>query len=163
MQLPRTGIGSDVHAFAPEGSDRPMRLACLDWPGELGLEGHSDADVAAHAACDALFSAAGLGDLGTQYGTADPEWSGASGASMLTETARRLADAGWQIGNVAVQVIGVRPRIGRRRDEAEDAMSAALGAPVSLSATTTDGLGFTGRGEGVAAVATALVVRAPED
>ncbi|MPV37586.1 2-C-methyl-D-erythritol 2,4-cyclodiphosphate synthase [Georgenia subflava] len=161
MQLPRTGIGTDVHAFAPAGSGRPMRLACLDWPGEVGLAGHSDADVAAHAACDALFSAAGLGDLGSQFGTSDPEWAGASGAAMLTETARRVRADGWEIANVAVQVIGERPRIGRRRAEAESAMADALDAPVSLSATTTDGLGFTGRGEGVAAVASALLVRAP--
>ncbi len=162
MNLPRVGIGTDVHAFAPEGSDRPLRVACLDWPGERGLEGHSDADVVAHACCDALFSAAGIGDVGTHFGTSDPRWAGAPGAALLEEAARRVREAGFEIGNVAVQLVGNRPRLGARRAEAEAALSAACGAPVSLSATTTDGLGLTGRGEGVAAVATALVVATAE-
>jgi len=157
--LPRTGIGVDVHAYdADPAPDAVLHLAGLAWPGERPLAGHSDADVAAHAAADALLSAAGIGDLGQHFGTAEPQWAGAAGVALLGEAARRVRDAGFEIGNVAVQVIGNRPRLGPRRAEAEAALSGACGAPVSVTATTTDGLGLTGRGEGVAAIATALVV-----
>ena len=134
-----------------------MNVACLVFDDEVGPDGHSDGDVVAHAACDALLSAAGLGDLGSNYGTTDPQWSDAPGAAFLIETAARVRAAGFGIANVSVQLIGDRPRIGSRRAEAELVMSEAVGAPVSLSATTTDGLGMTGGGEGIAAIATALL------
>lgn len=156
--IPRVGLGTDVHGFGGEGT---LWLAGLEWPGEQALSGHSDGDAVAHAIVDALLAAAGLGDIGTHFGTDRPEFAGAHATAFLAHTVGLLAAAGWRVGNVAVQVQANRPRFAARRVEAERALSHALGgAPVSVSATTTDGLGFTGRTEGVAAFATALVMPA---
>ncbi len=153
----RVGIGTDAHAFSSDPS-RELHLAGLEWPGEVGVDGHSDGDVAAHAICDALLSAAQSGDLGSHFGTSRPEYAGASGSHLLQEVRAIVDAAGFVITNVSVQIVGNRPKIGPRRQEAIDALSHALGgAPVSVSATTTDGLGFTGEGKGLSAIATALI------
>ena len=156
----KVGIGVDAHAFAADKS-RKLSLAGLIWEDEIGLDGHSDGDVAAHAICDALLSAADLGDLGSNFGVADAKYAGATGATMLSESLAKIKSAGYKIENVSVQIVGNRPKIAPKRAEAISALSKALsGAKVSVSATSTDGLGFTGEGKGLSAIATALIVSA---
>ncbi|GGO68190.1 2-C-methyl-D-erythritol 2,4-cyclodiphosphate synthase [Nonomuraea cavernae] len=157
--LPRIGTGVDIHPFA---AGRPMRLAGLDWPDEpVGLAGEPDGDVVVHAACNALLTAADLGDLGAHFDTSTPEWEGAAPTVLLAETARLVSNAGFRIGNVSIQLIGEHPRLGPRRVEAQKVLTAALGAPVFLGAATPEGLGWIGRGDGLAAIANALIVEVP--
>lgn len=150
----RVGTGVDVHAY---DAASPLWLAGLEWPGEPGLSGHSDGDAVCHAIVDALLSAAGLGDIGSLVGVDEPGTQGAASTGFVTQALARLAEHGWRPVNVSAQIVGNRPRFSPRRDEAQERLTALVGAPVSLSATTTDRLGFTGRGEGVAVIATALI------
>lgn len=152
----RVGTGFDAHAF---DSAKPLHLAGLEWPGEAGLHGHSDGDAVIHAIVDALLGAAGLGDIGSRFGTSEPQYKDAPSKLFLEETLNLLTDAGWQVGNVSAQLIGEHPRFSARREDAQALLSSIVGAPVSVTATTTDGMGFTGRGEGVAVYATALIFR----
>lgn len=158
MNLPLIGTGTDVHAFDTDEST-PLWIAGLEWPGYVGLSGHSDGDVVAHAAADALFSATGTGDLGSNFGVDRPDMAGASGVRILSEAVEIIRRHGFEVGNIAVQLIGNKPKFSPRREEANRVLSEAAGAPVTVTATTTDGLGLTGRGEGVAAIATALVYK----
>ncbi|MEN9516181.1 MAG: hypothetical protein RLZZ159_47 [Actinomycetota bacterium] len=153
----QVGVGTDAHAFSSDAA-RQLWLAGIHWPDVVGVDGHSDGDVAAHAICDALFSATGLGDLGSNFGVSEPEYAGASGVTLLKESLQRVTKAGFKINNVAVQIVCNKPKIGTRRNEAIEVLSNALGgAPVSVTATSTDGLGFTGEGKGISAIATVLV------
>jgi len=160
-QQTRTGIGTDTHRFAADGR-KPLILAGIEWPDDVALEGHSDGDAVAHAVVDAMLSAAGLGDIGSNFGVDRPEYAGASGAVFIKGALELLAQNGWRVQNISVQVIGNRPKLSPKRAEAEAEMTRLVGAPVTIGATTTDGLGFLGHTEGVAAVASALIIGTPK-
>ncbi|MDE2591931.1 MAG: 2-C-methyl-D-erythritol 2,4-cyclodiphosphate synthase [Actinomycetales bacterium] len=155
----RIGIGTDTHRFT-EDESKPLYLGTVSWAGERGLDGHSDGDAVSHAIVDALLSAAGLGDIGSNFGVDRPEFAGANGEVFLRGALELIGESGWRVANVSVQIIGNRPKVAPHRERVEGVLSDLLRAPVSLSATTTDGLGFLGNSEGVAAVATALLIRA---
>jgi 2-C-methyl-D-erythritol 4-phosphate cytidylyltransferase/2-C-methyl-D-erythritol 2,4-cyclodiphosphate synthase len=154
----RSGIGTDTHRFTDDAS-KPLYLGTVEWAGETGLDGHSDGDALSHAIVDALLSAAGLGDIGSNFGVDRPEFAGSNGEVFIVETKLLLTDAGWKIENISTQLIGNRPKVAPHRERVESVLTALVGAPVTLGATTTDGLGFLGQTEGVAAVATALISR----
>lgn len=153
---PLVAVAMDIHQF---DSTEPLWLAGLEWPGEPGLSGHSDGDAVVHAIVDAILQAAGLGDLGTHFGTSRPEFVGAKSRVFLEHTLGLIEEKSLQVSSVAVQIVANAPKIGPRREEAQVTLSGLVGAPVSISATTSDGLGFTGRGEGLLAIATAVLRR----
>ena len=153
----RVGIGFDAHAIA---DDVPLMLGGVEFPGERGLVGHSDGDVIAHALIDALLGAAGLGDIGTRFPPSDDRYRGAASLDLLRDAYGAVRDAGWTLVNADCVLIGEQPRLAERRLELERALAGALEGSVSVRGTTTDRLGFTGRGEGLAAQAVALLRRA---
>ena len=157
MENFRTGVGVDAHKFSTDASAGPCALAGLEWPETNRLEGHSDGDAAVHALCDAVLAAAGLGDVGQVFGIDKPEWKGASGLKMIEHLRSLISEKSITINNVSIQIVGNAPKISKRRDEAQQVLTNALGAPVTIGATTTDTMGFTGRGEGVFVIANALV------
>ena len=154
----RTGIGTDTHRFSDDAS-KPLYLGTIIWEGERALEGHSDGDALSHAIVDALLSAAGLGDIGSNFGVDRPEFAGANGRVFLEGALAKIHEAGFSVVNVSAQIIGDRPKVAPMRERVQQALTEILHAPVTISATTTDGLGFLGNAEGVAVVASALIQR----
>jgi 2-C-methyl-D-erythritol 2,4-cyclodiphosphate synthase len=153
----RVGQGFDVHRFSDDAA-RMLVLGGVPFPGERGLEGHSDADAVAHAVADALLGAAGLGDLGEHFPDTDPRWSGADSIGIVTAVAAMVLDSGWEIGNVDVNVVCETPRLAPVKAEMERRLTEAAGAPVSVKGRRPEGLGALGRREGVACWAVAVVM-----
>jgi 2-C-methyl-D-erythritol 2,4-cyclodiphosphate synthase len=159
MTLPRIGHGFDAHRLV---AGRPLRLGGVDVPHARGLEGHSDGDCVLHAVCDALLGAAGAGDMGQHFPSRDPRWRGADSRAFVAEVARLLRDGSWKLGNVDVTVIAQEPVLAPHLGPMRQAIAAALGVAeesVSVKAKSTDHMGALGRGEGIAALATALITK----